>query len=150
MKRVVRLLWIACPLALATALSAPATGDVQVGVQIGIPAPPPVFINPPPFVVVPTTPAVRYAPDLAASVFLYGGRYYAWHEGSWFVTASAGQPWVFVEPVQVPRPVLIVPARYYNLPPGQRKKLYRSVPHHGYGHPGRGGHHKHHHKDDDD
>ena len=35
-------------------------------------------------------------------------------------------------------------------PPGQLKKLYGSVPHHGYGHRGRGGHHKHHHKDDDD
>lgn len=140
MSHVVRSLWIACAFAIAAGRPAPAGGQVQVGVQIGIPAPPPVLVSPPQFVVVPTTPSVRYAPDFGINVFLYGGRYYAWNDGAWFVTANAGQPWVFVEPARVPRSVLVVPARYYNLPPGQLKKVY------GHGH---GGHYKHHGDEDD-
>ena len=131
-----RSLWFACAFAVAAGLPAATSGQVQIGVNIGIPAPPPVLVTPPQFVVVPTTPAVRYAPDYGSNVFLYGGRYYAWNDGGWFVTANAGQPWVFVERARVPRPVLVVPARYYNLPPGQMKKAY--------GH----GHYKHHGDDD--
>jgi len=158
MKRVSRI--VGC-LALVIALGAPASGDVQVGINIGIP-PPPVIASPPSLVVVPTTPAVRYAPDLPINVFFYGGRYYSWHDGAWFAAANVGAPWAYIEPVYVPRPVLVVPARYYKLPPGQLKKLYGTVPRHGHyyahDHPGHGGgdghgkgkKHKHRHYHDDD
>lgn len=127
-----------CALSIITvASSMPARGEVQVGINVGIPAPPAVIVSPPAFVVVPSTPAVRYAPDFSVDVFLYGGRYYAWN-GGWFVAPGPGAAWTYIEPSHVPRPVLIVPGRYYKVPPGHLKK----------GHGGRGhGHGKH---DDDD
>jgi hypothetical protein len=70
-------------------------------------------------------------------VFLYGGRYYAWN-GGWFVAAGPGAAWTYLEPSHVPQAVLVVPGRYYKVPPGHLKKG-----HGGHGH----GHHKH---DNDD
>jgi hypothetical protein len=119
----VRSLWTAGCLAVAVLLSSPTAAHVQVGIQIGVPPPPPVLVAPPPLVVVPTTPAVRYAPAVSLDVFFYGGRYYAWQNG-WFVAAQPGEAWTYIEPARVPRPVLIVPARYYKIPPGHLKKLY--------------------------
>jgi len=148
-----RCLWIVSCLAIV-ALSEPAVAHVQVGIQIGLPPPPAVLIEPPQFVVVPSTPAVRYAPAASLDVFFYGGRYYAWQDG-WFVAAHLGEPWAYIEPAQVPRPVLVVPARYYHkIPPGHRKRLYYTGPpgpHYGPDGWDRGPHgHKPHHKHDDD
>lgn len=158
MKGVCSFLTVGC-LALGLFLSSPAAGHVQVGIQIGIPAPPPVLLAPPPLVVVPTTPAVQYAPVVPFDVFFYRGRYYAW-QGAWFVTPNPGEPWAYIEPARVPRPVLIVPSRYYKIPPGHLKKLYAGPhgpypgPHGPYRGPhgwylGPDGHeHKHRHKHD--
>ena len=149
MKGVCSLLSVAC-LALAFLAPSSATAHVQIGVQIGIPLPPPVLVAPPPFVVVPATPAVSYAPSVPYDVFYYGGRYYAWQNG-WFVAAGPGRPWTYIETARVPRPVFIVPARYYKIPPGHLKKLYAG-PHGPYRGPrywyvDRGPHgHKHGHK----
>jgi hypothetical protein len=111
-----------------------AHAEVHVGINIGIPAPPPFVIPAPPrLAVVPTTPAVRYAPDLEFNFFGYGGQYYTFHEGSWFVAAAVGAPWVYVPIVQVPRPIRIVPARYYRVPPPH---CGRPSHRHGHGHHG--------------
>jgi hypothetical protein len=125
----------------------PAAADVNI--HIGIPAPPPIVVPAPPrLVVVPTTPAVRYAPDLAYNYFAYGGRYYTFHGGSWFVASAYAGPWTYIEHVHVPRPIRIVPARYYHdhpryvrykghphgMPPGQAKKLYGHKHHHKHRH----------------
>ena len=124
--------------------------DVHIGINIGVPPPPPVVVEaPPPLVVVPQSP-VYYAPSLPYNYFYYGGLYYTFHDGYWFNAGSYNGPWTFVAVERVPRPIRVVPVRYYKIPPGQWKKHGR--PHwddrgddddqgHGHGH-GRG-HHKH-------
>jgi hypothetical protein len=120
-----------------------ARADVQINIGIGMPAPPAIVLPAPPrLVVVPSTPAVRYAPDLDVNYFVYGGRYYTFHDGAWFMASVWSGPWAYVETVRVPRAIRIVPARYYRvppryvayrghphgLPPGQAKKLYGTPP----------------------
>lgn len=132
-----------CIAALLTLVAVPSSfaADVHVGINIGVP--PPVLVAPPPFVVVPSTPAVSYAPEAPYDVFFYGGQYYAWH-GGWFVAGRVGDPWVAVEPYAVPRPIQIVPARFYKVPPGH---FHRVPPGHmryeGGGREGHGGHEGH-------
>lgn len=99
-----------------TAVSAPA--EVHVGVHIGIPAPP-VFVyeRAPRLVVVPGVPHVEYAPDVSENFFVYGGRYYTYYDGGWFVADGGRGPWTYVERRYVPAPILRVPSRYYHVPP---------------------------------
>jgi hypothetical protein len=136
--------------------------DVHVGIEIGVPAPPPIVVSAPPqLVVVPGVPTVQYAPDLGVNFFFYGGSYYTYHGGAWFVSAAYGGPWTYVEHVHVPRPLYAVPHRCFHgapphyvayreyhghprhphgMPPGQAKKYYgRDVRWHEHEH----GHHEH-------
>src|SRR5262245_13533699 len=95
-------------------------GDVNVGVHIGIPVPPPpriVLPAPPAVVVVPNT-QVSYAPNVDFNLFVYGGRYYTFHDGSWFYATRHSGPWAFIATERVPRPVVGVPMKYYKVPPG--------------------------------
>src|SRR5262249_48013216 len=55
----------------------PGSGEAGVNVNINLTAPPA-------FQVVPGTP-VQYAPAVPTNYFLYGGRYYVFTDGSWFV-----------------------------------------------------------------
>ena len=110
---------------------------IGVGVNIGVPSPPTVIIAPPPapvviatppqLVVVPGTP-VHYAPGVSINFFAYGGRYYSFHEGAWFVATTHGGPWVTIVPAKVPQPVLAVPVAYYKVPPGHAKKMHKEGP----------------------
>jgi hypothetical protein len=101
-----------------TITTAPALADVQVGVHINIPAPPVyTFDAPPRLVVVPGYPNVHYAPDVSVNFFSYGGRYYTYDDGNWFVARSNRGPWGYVERRYVPAPLLRVPTRYYHVPP---------------------------------
>lgn len=122
--------------AVAALLPAAAAADsVSIGIQLGTPpppAPPPVVIAAPPRVVVVPGTAVYHAPDLGFNLFVYGGQYYMFHNGSWFFAAKHAGPWKFVEVGKVPRPVLGVPVKYYKAPPGQAKKQDDN------GHPGKG------------
>lgn len=146
-------------LSLGTLPTAAQAADVHVGINIGLP-PPPAFVLPAPprLAIVPTTPAVRYAPDLQFNFFGYGGRYYTFHEGAWFVAASYGAPWVYMPMPEVPRAVRVVPARYYRVPPGHCRGPghrhargydhdYDDDDHHGHG---RGHHRGHGHGHHDD
>jgi len=108
-------------LAVATALAA----QVNVGVNIGVPAPPPppiVLAAPPRVVVVPNSP-VSYAPSVDFNLFVYGGRYYTFHDGAWFYASRHSGPWTFIATDRVPRPVIGVPVTYYKIPPGHAKKM---------------------------
>ena len=124
-------------LALAAGLSlvaaSPAAADgLRIGISVPVPAPPTVIVTPPrppvvvvappQLVVVPGSP-VFYAPGASMNFFAYGGRYYTFHEGAWFVATTYGSPWVAVAPAKVPRPVLTVPVAYYKVPPGHAKKM---------------------------
>jgi hypothetical protein len=118
-----------CAAVFIVAASVVSAADVQVGVNIGVP-PPPVLTVQPPLVVVPNIPDVRYAPQAPYDTFYYGGQYYAWNNDGWFATPRVGAPWVLVERQRVPHQVLVVPARYYKVPPGHLKHKKG----HGHGH----------------
>jgi hypothetical protein len=122
---------LAAGLSLVAASLAAADG-LRIGISVPVPAPPAVVVTPPrpPVVVlappqlavVPGSP-VFYAPGASMNFFAYGGRYYTFHEGAWFVATTYGSPWVAVAPAKVPRPVLTVPVAYYKVPPGHAKKM---------------------------
>jgi hypothetical protein len=112
MERSLRALVLAGSLPFGAVLATSAAAEVNVGINIGIPVPPPIIVAAPPFVAVAGVGAVKYAPALSVGVFFYGGNYYAWNNG-WFVTAAVGQPWAYVPYSAVPAPVLAVPPRYY-------------------------------------
>ena len=101
----------------------PAAAQVSVNVNIG-PPPPVIFAAPPRVVAIPQTP-VYYAPDTSYNVFVYGGRYFSFHEGNWFIAPSHGGPWAYVPVEQVPPSVVGVPVRYYKIPPGHAKRWAR-------------------------
>jgi hypothetical protein len=121
----------------------PAQADnISIGISIGTPPPPPpvVVAAPPQLVVVPGTP-VYYAPNVSFNYFKYGGSYFSYHSGVWFVANAHNGPWVSVGIESVPKAVLSVPVAYYKIPPGHAKKL---------GHPGGGAGKGHKHKKRDD
>ncbi len=101
-------------------LASPASADVTI--NIGAPPPPIIIAAPPKVVVVPGTP-VYYAPGANHNLFVYGGSYYALHNGHWFHAKRPGAAWVFVPIEKVPRPVIGVPVGYYKIPPGHVKKM---------------------------
>jgi len=118
---------------LALTVASPVAADnVSIGINIGVPAPPHavvmhpappvVLVAPPKLVVVPGSP-VFYAPGTSINFFAYGGRYYSFHEGAWFVATTHGAPWVTIATGRVPQPVRAVPVAYYKVPPGHAKKM---------------------------
>jgi hypothetical protein len=90
------------------------TDSFHLGIQIG---------SPPPLVVVPGT-AVYHAPSVPHNYFLYGGRYYVLHEGIWYYSAGYNGPWVAIAIHQVPQPIVVVPVKYYKVPPGHINKRH--------------------------
>ena len=110
---------IVSSLMFAAVLAGPASAaDVHVGIHVEVPLPPPiVFEAPPRLVVVPGAPHVHYAPDVSVNFFSYGGRYYTYDDGNWFVASDYGGPWGYVERRSVPNAILVVPHRYYHVPP---------------------------------
>jgi hypothetical protein len=114
-------------IALVVGAPAVAQAQVQVHVDIGIRLP-----APPRLVVVPQVPAVRYVvePAAPANLFFYGGQYWAFASGGWYVSGGYNGPWVVVAPEFVPRPVLFVPVQYYHVPPGHWKKWAAQRPPH--------------------
>ena len=127
---------VALPGALAVA------GDVNVGVTIGVPrppvvvappavvvapptvvvAPPPVVLAPPSLVIVPGMP-VHHVPTASFNFFVYGNRYYSFHNGAWFVAGGRGAPWTIIAIESVPAPVRAVPVKHHKVPPGHAKKM---------------------------
>ena len=107
---------------LAAVLVAPAA-QAQVHIDIGIHLP-----APPPLVVVPQVPAVRYVPSVQANLFFYSGQYWAFANGGWHVSAGYNGPWIVVNPQVVPRPILFVPVSYYRVPPGHWKQWAKHQP----------------------
>ncbi|MEX2145967.1 MAG: hypothetical protein WED01_03020 [Candidatus Rokuibacteriota bacterium] len=116
--------------ALSTGLLASST---HADVTINIGAPPPIVVASPPRVVVVPGTAVYYAPAASHNLFVYGGSYYALHNGHWFHAKKPGAAWVFVPTDKVPRPVIGVPVSYYKIPPGHARKMGDG------GGPGKGG-----------
>lgn len=103
-------------------VGAAGTAQSQVSVNIGINLP-----APPPLVAIPETP-VMYAPSVEANYFFYGGQFYVFTNGAWYVGHSHNGPWVVLAPEFVPRPILSVPVRYYHVPPGEWRHARREGP----------------------
>jgi hypothetical protein len=101
----------------------PAHAQVHVDIGIHLPAPPPL-------VVVPTVASVQYAPSAPGNFFFYGGQYWVFTGGGWHVSRGFNGPWILVAPQYVPRPVLLVPVRYYHVPPGHWKQWQGAAPPH--------------------
>jgi hypothetical protein len=108
---------------IALAFASPANAQVHVDIGIHLPAPPPL-------VVVPGVASVQYAPAAPANVFFYGNQYWVFANGGWHVSRRHEGPWILVAPQFVPRPVLLVPVRYYHEPPGHWKQWQRQAPPH--------------------
>ena len=89
------------------------TAQAQIGVHIGVDLP--VF---PRLAVVPGYP-VYYAPAVRANYFFYDGLFWVFNvdDGYWYSSSWYNGPWVVVEPVYVPQPVLVIPYRYYRVRP---------------------------------
>lgn len=117
---------VATAAGLFPSIPAQAGSNISIGINIGTPLPPPppppvVVAARPQLVVVPGTP-VYYAPGVSFNYFVYGGQYYTFHDGSWFIARTYSGPWTFVAVERVPKPVLAVPVAYYKVPPGHMKK----------------------------
>jgi len=106
---------------LVLAFAAPAVAQVHVDIGFQLPAPPPL-------VVVPGVATVQYAPSVPGNVFFYGNQYWIYANGGWHVSRRHEGPWIAVAPQFVPRPVLLVPVRYYHVPPGHWKQWQREAP----------------------
>jgi hypothetical protein len=96
---------------LAVVLVTPVHAQVHVDIGIQLPAPPPL-------IVVPEMPRVQYVPAEPANLFFYNGQYWAFMSGGWYMGSGYNGPWIVVAPQFVPRPVLLVPVRYYHEQPG--------------------------------
>ncbi len=101
--------------------SSPASAQVHVDIGIHLP-------TPPALVVVSEVRAVRYAPQVSANLFFYSGQYWAFSSAGWYVSTGYNGPWIVVGPAFVPRPLLLVPVRYYRMPPGHWKQWNRREP----------------------
>jgi hypothetical protein len=108
---------------IALAFASPAAAQIHVDIGIHLPAPPPL-------VVVPGVASVQYAPAAPGNVFFYSGQYWIFANGGWHVSRRHDGPWILVGPQYVPRPVLMVPVRYYHVPPGHWKQWQREAPPH--------------------
>ena len=107
--------------ALLLAVVTPAHAQVQVNIGINLPAPPPV-------VVVPEVRSVQYVTTAPYNLFVYEGQYWAFNNGGWYVATGYNGPWILVGPQFVPRPILLVPVRYYRVPPGHWKPWAHAHP----------------------
>jgi len=117
--------------------SAAFAADVNIGIHVNTP-PPPVLVAPvpavvitppsitlaapPPLVVVPSAPTVQYVPSGTVNLFVFGGRYYSFHNGHWFHAGHYNGPWVHIKTEKVPAAVIGVPVAYYRVPPGHAKR----------------------------
>ena len=100
-------------MAMAAMLVGPlaSTSSAQVSVNIGINLP-----GPPQLVAIPSSP-VRYAVNADANFFFYGGEYYVFSDGIWYVSPAYNGPWVVLAPEFIPQPILFVPVQFYRRPP---------------------------------
>ena len=96
-------------LVITVACTQPANAQISIGINLTV------FPN---LVIVPGYP-VYYAPTVTADYFFYDGFYWVFNveDGQWYSSSWYNGPWVFVEPVYVPQPILVIPFRYYRVRP---------------------------------
>jgi hypothetical protein len=112
-------------------VAARAGANVNIGINLGVL---------PPLVAVPASPVV-YAPSVSANYFGYGGQFYVFTGGAWYVSGGFNGPWSVLGSAHVPPPILAVPVRYYRRPPPAWRDWRHDAPPHWK--PGRGRGHGH-------
>jgi hypothetical protein len=87
-------------------------------VQVDVNAPPPeyAFPNPPEVAVIPGT-YVYVVPGINADILFYHGYWYRPYAGRWYFAPSYNGPWVYIDPVRIPRVLLALPPNYRSVPP---------------------------------
>lgn len=99
-----------CMVFLAVLLSyagSQALAEVNVNINIGVPAPPAVVVEAPPAMVFLPQPGVFVAVGIPYSIFFISSHYYYFHNDHWFRSTGYGGPWIQV--------------KHKSLPPGLRK-----------------------------
>lgn len=122
-------MYVVIAVLLGFVLVAPAQAQVQVDIGIHLPALPRL-------VVVPQVPGVQYVPAAPGNLFYYNDQYWVFANGLWHVSRGYNGPWIVVAPQFVPRPVLLVPVRYYPVRPGHWQRWVDHYPprwHHDWG-----------------
>ena len=106
-----------------------AASRAEVSVAIGLPGIS-IGINVPVYprlVRVPGHP-VYYDPRINLNFFFYDGLYWVFQGDNWYVSSWYNGPWDLVDPYDVPVYVLLVPVRYYRLPPPYFRGWYVDAP----------------------
>jgi hypothetical protein len=87
-------------------------------VQVDVNAPPPeyAFPNPPEVAVIPGT-YVYVVPGINVDILFYHGYWYRPYAGRWYFGLSYNGPWVYLDPVRIPRVLLELPPNYRSVPP---------------------------------
>jgi len=87
-------------------------------VQFDVNAPPPeyAFPNPPEVAVIPGT-YVYMVPDINVDILFYHGYWYRPYAGRWYFGLSYNGPWVYLDPVRIPRVLLELPSNYRSVLP---------------------------------
>jgi len=99
--------------------SAPGSATSPVPeVQFDVNAPPPeyAFPNPPDVAVIPGT-YVYVVPGINVDILFYHGYWYHPYAGRWYFGLSYNGPWVYLDPVRIPRVLLELPPNYRSVPP---------------------------------
>ena len=94
--------------------------------QVDVNAPPPeyAFPNPPEVAVIPGT-YVYVVPGINADILFYHGYWYRPYAGRWYFARSYNGPWVYIDPVRIPRVLLALPPSYRSVPPRYPRIPYR-------------------------
>jgi len=84
-------------LAVLTVLPLSAKADVDVGVHIGIPLPPPIVFSVPPVTVVIPETYIYAVPDVPHDLFFYGGFWWRPWEGRWYRSPRYDRGWSYYQ-----------------------------------------------------
>ena len=84
----------------------------------GIVAPPPLqFAAPPDLYVVPSGTSYVYMVPNYDGVYFYGGNWYRFYDGYWFLSSNYNGYWDYIEPSMVPQVIFVVPPEYIHYVP---------------------------------
>ena len=107
------------------ALEGTKEASAQVQVNIGIVAPPPLqFAAPPDLYVVPSGASYVYMVPNYDGVYFYGGNWYRFYDGYWFVSSNYNGYWEYIEPSMVPQVIFVIPPEYIHYVPSGYYRIH--------------------------
>lgn len=106
------------------AAASPLAADVDINVNIGLPAV--VLDSEPELAVVPGT-YIYFIFGRSDDFFFYRGYWWRPHGKKWFRATGYNGPWVVIAPRLVPAPFFRLPAGWRTLPPGHARLKWNEV-----------------------